>query len=92
MNEKLIEKKLKKLVEKLGGLCLKIFSPWFTGLPDRLILLPGKRIYWVETKSTGKELSARQKVVRRIFAKLGFEVDVIDDQQKLDEFEKKIAA
>lgn len=92
MNEKLIEKKLKREVEKLGGLCIKIFSPWFTGLPDRLVLLPGRRVYWVETKSTGADLSPRQKVVRRLFAKLGFEVDVVDDQQKLDEFEKKIAA
>lgn len=92
MNEKLIEKKLKKEVEKLGGLCLKIFSPWFTGLPDRLILLPGRRFYWVETKTTGATLRPRQEVVRRLFAKLGFEVDVVDDQLKLDEFKKKIAA
>jgi hypothetical protein len=90
MNEKLLERKLKKEVERSGGLAIKIASPWFTGLPDRLVLMPGRMFYWVETKSTGKFLRPRQKVVRRLFTKLDIEVDVIDTEETLAEFLNKI--
>lgn len=90
MNEKLIEKKLKREIERLGGLAIKIFSYWFTGLPDRLILLPVKRVYLVETKTTGEKLSPRQRVVKRILEKLGFDVDVVDTQEALDKFLNKV--
>lgn len=90
MNEKLIERKLKKGVDQRGGLALKIFSPWFTGFPDRLILLPIRKVFLVETKSTGEKLKPRQKIVRKLLEKLGFEVDVIDTQEKLDLFFIKV--
>lgn len=86
MNEKLIEKKLKAAVKKLGGKALKFYSPFETGWPDRIVLLPHKQVLWVELKSTGKGLSDRQKVVRKELDALGFSVTVIDDQQKLESF------
>lgn len=86
MNEKLIEKKLREGVKKLGGLALKIYSPWFTGLPDRLVLLPGGRIKWAETKTTGEKLSKRQRYVHELLLKLGFHVWVIDSEETLNEF------
>ena len=79
MDEKLIEKKLVNEVKKLGGLALKLFSPFFTGLPDRLILLPGAKIWFAEIKTTGKDLSKRQRIVKGILEGLGFTVFVIDD-------------
>ena len=46
-----VERRLKKGVEQLGGRCIKLI-PWFTkGLPDRLALLPGGRVWFVETKA-----------------------------------------
>lgn len=48
--EKDIEQKLRKMVEKHGGLCLKWVCPGWTGVPDRIVLLPGGRIIFVETK------------------------------------------
>jgi hypothetical protein len=86
MNEKLIEKKLKKAVEKSGGLAIKIASAWFTGMPDRLILMPGGKAFWVETKSTGKTMRGRQKIVRKQLEALGFEVSMIDDETSLANF------
>jgi hypothetical protein len=92
MNEKLIEKKLRELVKKLGGIALKFFCLSFTGMPDRIVLMPGGRIWFVELKSTGKKPTPRQGVVHAFLRKLGFEVCVIDTQEGLDEFSKKIAA
>lgn len=86
MNEKLIERKLRDAVKQAGGLALKFTSPGFTGVPDRIILMPGRRAYFVETKSTGDKQSARQLIVSGLFKKLGFEVAVIDTQEKLNQF------
>jgi hypothetical protein len=90
MNEKLIERKIVKHVKKLGGLSIKLFSAWFTGLPDRLVLLSGARIWFAEIKTTGKNLTVRQKIVMGILQKLGFSVDVIDDELTLQNFLNKL--
>jgi hypothetical protein len=39
MREKLIEQQLIKAVKDIGGIALKIVSPGFDGMPDRLILV-----------------------------------------------------
>lgn len=90
MNEKLIEKKLVKAVSSMGGLALKFFSVWFTGVPDRIVLMPDGRIYFVELKTTGKELQPRQVIVIALLRRLGFKVYVIDDVCGLDNFLKEI--
>jgi hypothetical protein len=96
MANKSIEKKLEtnlfKLVKKLGGYALKFFCLSFTGMPDRIVLMPGGRIWFVEVKDTGKKPSPRQEFVIGWLRKLGFEVWIIDSEEKLNEFEKRIAA
>lgn len=90
MNEKLIEKKLREEVKKLGGIALKLFSPSFTGLPDRLILMPGGKASFAEIKTTGKTATPRQNNVLEMLSKLGFLAVVIDDQISLNQFLKNI--
>lgn len=48
--EKDIEKSLCRMVGRHGGLCLKWVSPGRAGVPDRIILLPGRRTLFVELK------------------------------------------
>ena len=91
MNEKTGEAKLRNRVKALGGLAIKIFSSWFTGLPDRLVLMPGGKLWWVELKTTGKVPSPRQEVVIAMLRRLGFEVRVIDTDETLQAFLKEIA-
>ena len=90
MNEKIIERKLREGVKALGGIAVKFFVLSFTGFPDRIVLMPGGCIWFVETKTTGKKLSPRQKIVIALLRKLGFSVWVIDSQELLDEFFKEI--
>ena len=85
-SEKLIEKKLREQIRKMGGLALKLESQHFTGLPDRMILMPEGRIYFVETKSTGDKPRKRQLLVHQRLGDLGFSVDVIDDMEGLIKF------
>lgn len=55
MREKTIEQHLVKAVKNSGGIAPKLVSPGFDGMPDRLVLLPGGKIGFVEVKVPGKE-------------------------------------
>jgi len=89
-SEKYIEAKLAREIKKAKGLCIKLLPLMFTGLPDRLILLPGGVIHFIETKSLGDSPRKRQLFVHRQLASLGFIVLIIDSNQKLNDFLKKI--
>lgn len=85
--EREIEKKLLAKVKALGGRCPKWTSPGSSGVPDRIVLLPGGRIYFVETKRPKDgELSALQKKWHEWLARLGFHVWVVWDTADLAEF------
>ena len=62
MREKEIEKILVSEVKKLGGRAYKWTSPGNDGVPDRSVILPGEKPYFVELKSETGRLSAVQKV------------------------------
>lgn len=71
--EKDIEQKLRRTVEKHGGQCLKWVCPGWAGVPDRLVLLPGARVIFVETKRPkGGKLSKMQEWWRDRLTALGF--------------------
>jgi hypothetical protein len=91
MNEKVFERNLRKKVKKLGGLAIKFSSPFYTGMPDRIVFMPGGRIWFVEIKSPGKQLSPRQTIVSGELGKLGHQVQVINSQVSLDQFLNSIA-
>jgi hypothetical protein len=82
--EKLLERKLRAAIEEKGGLCLKLSAQFFTGLPDRLCLLPGGHVFFVELKGEGVRVSARQAYVHRQLRKLGFAVFVAGTNDALD--------
>lgn len=48
--EREIERKLRTTTEARGGRCLKWVCPGWAGVPDRLLLLPGGRVVFVEVK------------------------------------------
>lgn len=71
--ERDIEQKLIRMVRRHSGLCLKWVCPGWLGVPDRLCLLPGGRIYFVETKRPrGGTKAAMQKKWAEWLTGLGF--------------------
>ncbi|MBR0513907.1 MAG: VRR-NUC domain-containing protein [Clostridia bacterium] len=79
MREKIIENDLRKAVLADGGLCPKFVSPGMDGMPDRLVLLPGGRIAFVEAKAPGKKPRPLQLRRHEQLRRLGFDVYVLDD-------------
>ena len=59
--EKDIERKLVKGVKALGGIAYKWVSPGNDGVPDRVVILPGARVYFVELKTETGKLSPVQE-------------------------------
>ncbi len=82
-SEKLLERKLNKAVEKAGGWSIKLFTAYVSGLPDRLCLLPGGRLFFAEVKTTKKLPRAVQIVIHKKLRKMGFRVELIDNSEKI---------
>lgn len=78
MNEKYTERKLVEEVKKTGGFALKFVSPGMNGVPDRIVLLPGGHIAFVELKSPGKMMRPLQIRRKKQLESLGFKVYLID--------------
>ncbi len=85
MQEANIEKFLKKCVEENGGLCLKFVSPSMTGVPDRIVLLPHGKIFFVELKAPSKKAKPHQERLHTVFKNLGATVYVADSKEKVRE-------
>jgi hypothetical protein len=80
-SEKLIEKNLCREVKKIGGWSIKLLSTHLTGLPDRLCLLPGGRLFFIELKTTKKKPTKIQLLIHRKLTRLGFDVYVADSTE-----------
>jgi hypothetical protein len=90
MREQYIEFKLRNAVKANGGLALKFTSPGTVGVPDRIVLIPDGRVYFVELKAPGKKPSAKQRKMAAIFSYLGHKIRVIDSVQAVKEFTNEI--
>lgn len=77
-SEKLVERKLVELVKINNGMCIKLLCDQLIGLPDRLCLLPGHKIAFVELKTTGRKPRRIQAYMHKKLRALGFRVEVID--------------
>ena len=86
MRESYIERMLKKKVEQVGGKALKFVSPGWAGAPDRLVLLPGGRLVFVELKAPGRKPRPLQLKRHEELLALGFDVVVVDSLEGVDEF------
>ena len=86
MREKEIEKILAEEVKKLGGRAYKWESPGNAGVPDRIVIFPGRRPLFVELKTERGSLTALQKVQIDRLKKLGQQVYVVRGIDGLSQF------
>lgn len=77
MREKDIEKWMRDQVSMIGGKFYKWVSPGNDGVPDRILILPGGRIIFVELKTETGRLSVVQSYVLGKLMRLGCETAVI---------------
>ena len=83
MRENKVEKNLIAEVKKRGGLAVKFVSPGLDGVPDRLVLLSGGKIAFVELKATGKSMRPLQQKRAKQLVGLGFRVYCIDRKEMI---------
>ena len=72
MRENEIERQLAVAAKKMGGMAVKFVSPGLDGVPDRIVLLSGRKIAFVELKAPGKKPRALQEKRKRQLEALGF--------------------
>ena len=82
-NEAKIEEKLVKAVKKAGGLALKLVSPGYVGVPDRIILIAFGKIGFVEVKAPGEKPRKIQLKRHRELKALGFNTYILDDASQI---------
>jgi hypothetical protein len=83
MREKEIEKALAIEARRRGGLALKLVTPTLDGMPDRLVLMPGGKVGFMEVKAPGLKPRALQLARHRMLRNLGFQVFVLDDKAQI---------
>lgn len=83
MREKQTEQKLVSAVKKLGGIAPKFMSPGLDGIPDRIVLLPGGHMAFVEVKAMGCKPRPLQLARHGMLRRLGFQVYVVDSLEQI---------
>ncbi len=81
MSEKHVEKQLINRIKSMGGIAFKFTSPGRRSVPDRLCLLPGGRVLFIECKAPGKRPTALQTREHERLRALGFDVLIIDSKE-----------
>lgn len=80
-----IEEYLRGQVEVRKGVCIKLSPVGLRGVPDRLIVLPGPRVIFVELKRpTGGVISGLQHWWRARLVALGCEHHFIKTRAEVD--------
>lgn len=91
MKEYAVEKYLILVTRAHGGMCIKFTSPGTSGVPDRIVILPGGKIGFVETKAPGRRPRLLQRVVIRDLYRQGCRVATIDNLKSAEGFVRRLA-
>lgn len=78
-----IEEYLVRRVKAVGGWPLKFVSPGTRGVPDRLLIFPG-RVIFVEVKRPGKTSRKLQRAVQGKLIEYGQEVSTVATHVEVD--------
>lgn len=84
MLEKEIERYLVKRAKDLGGRAYKFVSPGNSGVPDRLVCLPGGIVVMAELKVPGKDPRPLQQSTILQLRMMGVRVYVVHSREEVD--------
>lgn len=79
MLEKQVEKKCGDIAKRRGCLWFKWSSPSTKGIPDRICILPGGKVLFVELKRPGGKPTKLQAAMIRKLEKQGCDAYVVDN-------------
>lgn len=88
--EKDIEAWLNEKVKGMGGLSFKFVSPNNPGVPDRIYIFPGGRVYFVELKTEMGRMSNIQKWQRQRLQDMGCRFRLVKGMEQAKEFIKEL--
>jgi hypothetical protein len=77
VSEKTIERACKAIAEERNCLLLKLFPGSATGIPDRLLLLPGGECCFIELKAEGGRMSPIQRHWQDKLHRKGFKAHTV---------------
>ena len=90
MRESVIERHLVRVVRERGGECLKFTSPGRRGVTDRIVMLPGGFVAFVELKAPGEKPRADQVRFHTRCFELGATCLVFDSKSEVDIWIRKV--
>lgn len=73
-----IEMPFCKFAERRGCKALKLIFLRKKGFPDRTVVCPGARVFFIEFKRPGKRSTGPQHIVRKLLESFGFEYYLCD--------------
>ena len=88
--ERDIEKWMREKIEQLGGQFMKWVSPGNDGVPDRIAILPGGDVYFIELKRDGEVPTELQKWQIRRLKKLGCYATVVTGMKEARQFIEEV--
>jgi len=90
VKEAAVERELFDRVLDLGGACVKVRAIGHRGFFDRIIILPGGRVIFVEVKRPrGGKWGPHQRQYADLFLVLGAEVALVKKSEDIDALLKK---
>lgn len=84
MRERDVEKYLVDQVRRRGGMAIKWTAPSMSGVPDRIVFLPGGRVMFVEVKRPGEKPRPLQERVMGMLQELGANVQWVENREEID--------
>ena len=81
-----IERYLVRRTIEHGGKAYKWVSPGHVGVADRIVLLPGGVVWFVELKTAKGRLSPWQKLFAADMARMGMQYIVIRSKEEVDKW------
>jgi streptogramin lyase len=84
--ERDIERYLVRRAIEHGGKAYKWVSPGHVGVADRIVMLPGGVVWFVELKTAAGRLSPLQKIFAADMRRMGINYIVIRSKEEVDQW------